>query len=207
MNNSNAPILADTADEVFEVFQQDLRKDPVPHHGGNLRAPDSALAVHYAREFYGRRQESDRLWIIPRAQFWEINNPQQADIHPLAENGTISTQQDATTFAVFGQPQAGKALEWIGDLPDKITSLELTPDRVQQFAKTNGIHYQRFWLCPRSAILELASPDLLHPPLDRSYRRLDGYNIREKLRAARQRAQQQTAQERPDNQTQGVPPS
>ncbi len=33
--------------EVFEIFQQD-RKDPSPYHGGNLRAPDSELALHYA---------------------------------------------------------------------------------------------------------------------------------------------------------------
>jgi 1,2-phenylacetyl-CoA epoxidase PaaB subunit len=203
MNNSSTPILADIADEIFEVFQQDMHKDPVPHHGGNLRAPDSALAVHYAREFYGRRQESDRLWIIPRAQIWEINNPQQPDIHPLTESSTIPTQQDAALFAVFGQPQAGKALEWIGDLPDKVSSTELTLDSVRQFAETNGTHYQRFWLCPRSAILELENRDLLHPPLDRSYRRLDGYNIREKLRAARQRAQKQATQEIQSNQTQG----
>jgi hypothetical protein len=49
--------------------------------------------------------------------------------------------------------------------------------------------YLRLWLCRRHAIDELTNPDLLNPPLDRSYRRLDGYNIREKLRRARQRVQ------------------
>ena len=49
--------------------------------------------------------------------------------------------------------------------------------------------YFRFWFCLRSVINELTDPDLLQPPLDRSYRRLDGYNIREKLRIARQRVQ------------------
>ena len=37
-------------------------------HAGNLpRAPDEALALHYAREFYSRRGESLRLWVVPRA--------------------------------------------------------------------------------------------------------------------------------------------
>ena len=36
-------------------------------HGGSVLAPDAELALHYAREMYGRRQESVRLWIVRRA--------------------------------------------------------------------------------------------------------------------------------------------
>jgi 1,2-phenylacetyl-CoA epoxidase PaaB subunit len=44
-------------------------------HAGNLLAPDPELASHYAREFYGRRQESVRLWIVPRAAIRHLDDP------------------------------------------------------------------------------------------------------------------------------------
>ncbi|MBE3560178.1 MAG: hypothetical protein IMW89_13290 [Ktedonobacteraceae bacterium] len=172
--------------EIFEIFQQKMRKDTAPRHGGNLRAPDSELALHYAREFYGRREESDRLWVVPRAMLWEISDPTQPVPHALT--GAMVPQQDIqTTFAVFGRAQAGAPLAWILDLPE--TTLSGAVEAAAQLAQQSVPPYRRLWLCPRSAILELADSDLLHPPLDRSYRRLAGYNIREKLRTARQHGQ------------------
>ena len=44
-------------------------------HSGNVRAPDEELALHYAREFYGRRQESHRLWVVERAAIAELDDP------------------------------------------------------------------------------------------------------------------------------------
>jgi 1,2-phenylacetyl-CoA epoxidase PaaB subunit len=171
--------------EVYEVFQQD-QKDPVPHHGGNLLAPDTELALHYAKEFYGRRQESQRLWIVPRSALLEISDL----AHPMASTHALIhenlTQEEIhQAFAVFGQKQAAKALLWIQDTQE-ISSL-VAPETAIQLAQESTVRYLRLWLCPRTAILELTNPDLLQPPLDRSYRRLDGYNIREKLRVARQR--------------------
>ena len=90
--------------EAWEVFQQQKDGDPM-RHGGNVLAPDAGLALHYARELFGRRQESTRLWIVRRAD---------------------------------------------------ITVLE--------------------------------DPDLLNPPLDRSFKKPGGYVMRDKLTAARARA-------------------
>lgn len=173
--------------EVFEVFQQD-QKDPYPHHGGNLRAPDGELAIHYAKEYYGRRQESTKLWIIPRASIWEIHQGQLQPLRQTIEHAPVDRVAAETnqTFAIFVQKQAGKPLIWLQDI--EATSIQATATIAMQQGEE---HYIRLWLCPRSAILELTNPDLLQPPLDRSYRRLDGYNIREKLRAARQRVQAQ----------------
>ena len=50
---------------VFEVFQQ-AREGQAFTHGGNLVAPDAEMALLYAREFYGRRNESRRIWVVPR---------------------------------------------------------------------------------------------------------------------------------------------
>lgn len=39
------------------------------------------------------------------------------------------------------------------------------------------------WVVPRAAMLVLDDSDLLHPALDRSYRTVEGYRMREKLRS------------------------
>ena len=52
--------------EPYEVFRQEKEGDPM-RHGGNVLAPDADLAMHYARELFGRRNESTRLWIVRRA--------------------------------------------------------------------------------------------------------------------------------------------
>jgi ring-1,2-phenylacetyl-CoA epoxidase subunit PaaB len=88
--------------EAWEVFRREKDGDPM-RHGGSVVAPDAELAVHYAREMYGRRQESARLWVVRR-----------------------------------------------------------------------------------SDILDLDDPDLLQPPLDRSFKKPGGYVMREKLAAARE---------------------
>jgi ring-1,2-phenylacetyl-CoA epoxidase subunit PaaB len=92
--------------EPWEVFRQEKDGDPM-RHGGSVMAPDAELAIHYARELYGRRQESVRLWIVRR-----------------------------------------------------------------------------------SDILDLADPDLLQPPLDRSFKKPGGYVMRDKLATARQQSGQ-----------------
>jgi phenylacetate-CoA oxygenase PaaH subunit len=61
-------------DRVWEVFRQEAEGDPMIH-GGNVKAPDEELALHYARVFYGRRQESHRLWVVPREAIVELDDP------------------------------------------------------------------------------------------------------------------------------------
>ena len=60
--------------DVFEVFRQEKDGDPM-RHAGNVVAPDAELATHYARELYGRRQESVRLWVVPRSEITDLSDP------------------------------------------------------------------------------------------------------------------------------------
>ncbi|HUR16751.1 MAG TPA: hypothetical protein VMZ33_05665 [Candidatus Limnocylindrales bacterium] len=60
--------------EVWEVFRQEKDGDPM-RHAGNVRAPDRDLALHYAREFYSRRQESIRLWVVRRTEITDLSDP------------------------------------------------------------------------------------------------------------------------------------
>ena len=60
--------------EPWEVFRQEKEGDPM-RHGGSVMAPDADLAMHYARELFGRRQESVRLWIVRRADVVDLHDP------------------------------------------------------------------------------------------------------------------------------------
>jgi ring-1,2-phenylacetyl-CoA epoxidase subunit PaaB len=60
--------------DVFEIFRQEKDGDPM-RHAGNVVAPDVELATHYAREMYSRRNESVRLWIVPRGQITDLSDP------------------------------------------------------------------------------------------------------------------------------------
>jgi phenylacetate-CoA oxygenase PaaH subunit len=60
--------------EPYEVFRQEKEGDPM-RHGGSVLAPDATLAVHYARELFGRRQESVRLWVVRRVDILDLDDP------------------------------------------------------------------------------------------------------------------------------------
>jgi phenylacetate-CoA oxygenase PaaH subunit len=64
---------------IFEVFRQEREGQPF-QHGGSLEAPDLTFAEAYAREFYGRRDESFALWIVPREAVEEIREPFVAEV-------------------------------------------------------------------------------------------------------------------------------
>lgn len=60
--------------EPWEVFRQERDGDPM-RHGGSVLAPDRELATHYARELFGRRQESIRLWVVRRSDVIDLDDP------------------------------------------------------------------------------------------------------------------------------------
>jgi ring-1,2-phenylacetyl-CoA epoxidase subunit PaaB len=57
---------------VFEVFRRERAGAPM-QHAGSIAAPDERFAEIYAREQYGRRGESEALWLVPRAAIDEID--------------------------------------------------------------------------------------------------------------------------------------
>ena len=66
-------------DLVFEVFRQERKGKPL-EHAGSFRAPDERAAEVYAREFYGRRHESEALWLVPRSAVRAIEEfPEEFD--------------------------------------------------------------------------------------------------------------------------------
>ena len=95
--------------EPYEVFRQEKEGDPMVH-GGSVLAPDDVLALHYARELYGRRQESVRLWVVPRSQVLVLDD---ADLlqPPLDRSfkkpgGYVMRDKLAAARARTGQPKS-----------------------------------------------------------------------------------------------------
>ena len=58
---------------IYEVFRQERKGQPF-QHAGSVEAPDETFAEVYAREQYGRRQESVALWLVPRDALTEIGD-------------------------------------------------------------------------------------------------------------------------------------
>ena len=56
---------------VYEVFRRERAGSPMLH-AGSIAAPDERFAEIYAREQYGRRGESEALWLVPREAVAEI---------------------------------------------------------------------------------------------------------------------------------------
>ena len=56
---------------IYKIFRQERKGQPF-QHAGSLDAPDRAFAETYAKEFYGRRGESEALWVVPRESILEI---------------------------------------------------------------------------------------------------------------------------------------
>jgi phenylacetate-CoA oxygenase PaaH subunit len=56
---------------VFEVFRQERKGQPFTH-AGSIVAPDAAFADAWAREQFGRRGESEGLWLVPREAVHEV---------------------------------------------------------------------------------------------------------------------------------------
>ena len=65
---------------IWEVFRQERRGKPF-EHAGSIDAPDEAFAEAWAREQYGRRGESEALWLVARADVHEVREfPDEFDL-------------------------------------------------------------------------------------------------------------------------------
>ena len=58
---------------IYEVFRQERKGQPF-QHAGSLEAANHDFAEWYAKEFYGRRGESEALWVVPREAIIEVED-------------------------------------------------------------------------------------------------------------------------------------
>ena len=77
---------------IWEVFRQEREGQPF-QHGGSIEAPNREFAEAYAIELYGRRAESEALWVVPRDAIIRVEdfvdelerNYHRVDGYPLKE--------------------------------------------------------------------------------------------------------------------------
>ena len=88
-------------------------------------------------------------------------------------------------FEVFRQEKDGGPMTHGGNVlaPDPLLALHYARELFSRRGES-----VRLWVVRRADVHELDDPDLLAPPLDRSYRKPGGYVMRDKLAAARKRA-------------------
>ena len=88
-------------------------------------------------------------------------------------------------FEVFRQEKDGGPMVHGGSVvaPDALLALHYAREMFSRRGES-----VRLWVVRRGDVHELDDPDVLAPPLDRSYRKPGGYVMRDKLAAARQRA-------------------
>jgi len=88
-------------------------------------------------------------------------------------------------YEVFRQEKDGDPMRHGGNVlaPDRELALHYARE---MFARRN--ESTRLWVVRRADIAILEDPDLLNPPMDRSFKKPGGYVMRDKLAAARAKA-------------------
>jgi phenylacetate-CoA oxygenase PaaH subunit len=101
---------------IWEVFRQERRGAPL-QHAGSIAAPDPRFAEIYAREQYGRRQESSALWIVPRGAVRElVEFPDEFDLKYRRVDGYSlkvrlrEARAQAGTLETSDEPAGGSAV-------------------------------------------------------------------------------------------------
>ena len=99
-----APSGAGRSRVIYEVFRQE-RKGQAFQHAGSIEAADERFAESYAREQYGRRGESQALWVVARENVHEIDefvdelerNYHRVDGYPLKAKLAEARERAGTT--------------------------------------------------------------------------------------------------------------
>ena len=89
-------------------------------------------------------------------------------------------------YEVFRREKAGAPMVHAGTITADNPDLALIYAR-ESFGRRGESH--ALWIVPRATVIELDDADCLAPALDRSYRSVDGYRMREKLKAVCERLQ------------------
>jgi ring-1,2-phenylacetyl-CoA epoxidase subunit PaaB len=87
-------------------------------------------------------------------------------------------------YEVFRREKAGAPMVHAGSVTADGPELALIYAR-ESFGRRGESHV--LWVVPRAAVIELDDADILAPVLDRGYRTVEGYRMREKVQAVRER--------------------
>ena len=97
-----------------------------------------------------------------------------------------ASSSNPPVYEVFRREKAGAPMIHAGTVTAAGPDLALIYAR-ESFGRRGESH--ALWIVPRAALIELDDADILAPTLDRGYRNVEGYRMREKLKAVRERLQ------------------
>src|SRR5258706_12045441 len=87
-------------------------------------------------------------------------------------------------YEVFRREKAGAPMVHSGTITAAGPDVALIYAR-ESFSRRGESH--ALWIVPRAALIVLDDADILVPALHRSYRSVEGYRMRDKIKAARER--------------------
>ncbi len=99
----------------------------------------------------------------------------------------MTADPELQAWEVFRQEKEGEAMKHGGSVMAPDAELAVHYGRELFGRRQESI---RLWVVRRDDIHDLSDPDLLQPPLDRSFKKPGGYVMRDKLAAARDAAGQ-----------------
>src|SRR5919106_6157782 len=114
------------------------------------------------------------------------DHPGRARRRGVNDDGAGSPELE--TWEVFRQDKEGDPMRHGGSVmaPDAALATHYAGEMYGRRQES-----VRLWVVRRADIVDLEDPDLLQPPLDRSFKKPGGYVMRDKLAAAREAAGQE----------------
>jgi len=108
------------------------------------------------------------------------------DQRPPDRDTTPDTGPSLEAWEVFRQEKEGDPMRHGGSVmaPDAVLAVHYAREMYSRRQES-----VRLWVVRRADIHDLSDPDLLQPPIDRSFKKPGGYVMREKLAKARERAE------------------
>jgi ring-1,2-phenylacetyl-CoA epoxidase subunit PaaB len=108
------------------------------------------------------------------------------DQRPPDRDATSDTAPALEAWEVFRQEKEGDPMRHGGSVmaPDAVLAMHYAREMYSRRQES-----VRLWVVRRTDIHDVSDPDLLQPPLDRSFKKPGGYVMRDKLAKARERAE------------------
>jgi ring-1,2-phenylacetyl-CoA epoxidase subunit PaaB len=102
----------------------------------------------------------------------------------MTDNKPQDSNPKPHIYEVFRREKAGAPMVHAGSVTAAGPDLALIYAR-ESFGRRGESH--ALWVVPRTAVIALDDADLLAPVLDRGYRGVEGYRMRDKLKVVRER--------------------
>ena len=108
------------------------------------------------------------------------------DQRPPDRDAASDTAPALEPWEVFRQEKEGDPMRHGGSVmaPDAVLAMHYAREMYSRRQES-----VRLWVVRRTDIHDVSDPDLLQPPLDRSFKKPGGYVMRDKLAKARERAE------------------